>query len=77
MVNQLQFQVDTLRGELDVTKTTLKQKGRIVAATEACACGTPPATYAAVAAHTACNSNHRQERVRKEQNKTNKNELPR
>lgn len=76
MVNQLQLQVDTLRGELDVTKTTLEQ--RIAANTEACACGTPPATYAAVAAHTARNSNRRQgkqKRVSKEQNKTNKNEL--
>ena len=46
MVNQLQLQVDTLRGELDETKTTLKQKERIVATTEACTCSTPPATYA-------------------------------
>ena len=78
MVNQLQLQVDTLRGELDETKTTLKQKERIAATTEACTCGTPPTTYAAVAAHTARNSNRRQgkqKRVNKEQNKTNKNEL--
>ena len=78
MVNQLQLQVDTLRGELDVTKTTLKQKERTEETTEACACGTPPATYAAVAAHTARNSNRRQgkqKRVGKEQNKTNKKEL--
>ena len=78
MVNQLQLQVDTLRGELDETKSVLKQKERIAATTEACACGTPPATYAAVTAHAARNSNRRQgkqKRVSKEQNKTNKNEL--
>jgi len=70
MVNQLQLQVDTLRGELDVTKTTLKQKEWIAATTEACAKCTPPATYAAVAAHAARNSNRRQgkqKRVNKEQ----------
>ena len=61
-----------------MTKTTLKQKERIAATTEACANCTPPATYAAVAAHAARNSNRRQgkqKRVNKEQNKTNKNEL--
>ena len=78
VVNQLQLQVDTLRGELDVTKTTLEQKGRIAATSEACACGTPLATYATVAAHAARNSNRRQgkqKRVSKEQNKNNKNDL--
>ena len=71
--NQLQLQVDTLRDELDVTKMTLKQKERIVATTEACVCSTPPATYAAVAAHASCNSNRRQgkqKKVSKERNKT-------
>ena len=74
VVNQLQLQVDTLRGELDATKTTLKQKA---ANTEACACGPSPAAYATVAAHGARNSNRRQgrqKRVSKEQNKSNKNE---
>ena len=61
-----------------MTKTTLEQKGWIAAITEACACGTSPATYAAVAAHAARNSNRRQGKqngVDKEQNKTNKNDL--